>query len=278
LTLEKEAPVDKEFAPSATAILTGNLSALDELLSADPALATRRSSCSHPTLLQLVACEEANIPDPVGAARVLVFAGAETWFPLVAAAGCNSVRVVDFLLDNGTNIDRTDAWTPLDEALYWANLNMAARLVHRGAAVHSLRAAAGLGATKLVDEFFSDGILASQAGPVRSPFPETVPDTIANDHGAIVDNAFVMAVNNGYQATAQQLHDKGARVNEKAAGFHWHGTALHAAVWRNDRVLVEWLLSIGADPTIRDGLAHSDAVGWANHHGHLELAAQLQRL
>jgi ankyrin repeat protein len=269
--------VDAEFGPAASAIFIGDLDGLRVLLSADPGLAVRRSSCSHPTLLQLVACEEPNIADPVGAAQLLVDAGAETWLPLVAAAGCNSRAIVEFLLDIGARVDANDAWTPLDEALYWSNLDIAALLVDRGAEVHSLRAAAGLGATELVDRFFANGSLVAEAGPVRSPFPETVPQEVANDHAAIVDNAFVMAINNGHGATARQLHARGARVNEKAPGYHWHGTALHAAAWRGHRALVEWLLSVGADPSIRDGLVDSDAIGWANHHGHPELAAQLSR-
>jgi len=32
-----------------------------------------------------------------------------------------------------------------------------------------------------------------------------------------------------------------------------------------------WLLSVGADPSITDGLAHSNAARWATHHGHPEL-------
>lgn len=269
------ASMDAEFGPAAAAIFVGDLDALGELLSADPGLALRRSSSSHPTLLQLVACEELNIADPVGAAQRLVDAGAETFLPLVAAAGCNSTAIVVFLLDSGTSVDREDVWTPLDEALYWSNRDMAALLVDRGAEVRSLRAAAGLGATELVEGFFENGSLTAEAGPVRSPFPDTVPKEVANDHAAIVDNAFVMAVNNGCGETARQLYRRGARVNAKAAGYHWHGTALHAAVWRGDGALVEWLLSVGADPSIRDGLAHSDALGWAAHHGHPELAAQL---
>ncbi len=200
------ASMDAEFGPAAIAIVVGDLDALGELLSADPELALRESSCSHPTLLQLVACEEMNIADPVGAARLLVDAGAETFLPLVAAAGCNSTAIVDFLLNSGTSVDREDVWTPLDEALYWSNRDMAALLVDRGAEVRSLRAAAGLGATELVEGFFENGSLTAEAGPVRSPFPDTVPKEVANDHAAIVDNAFVMAINNGCGETARQLY------------------------------------------------------------------------
>ncbi len=167
--------MDDEFGPAAVAIYIGDLHALTELLSADPGLATRRSSCSHPTLLQIVACEEPKIADPVGAARLLVDAGAEMWCPLGAAAGCNAGSIVEYLLDRGADVDRPDTWTPLDEALYWSNRDMATLLVDRGAKARSLRAAAGLGATDLVEAFFAKGSLAADAGPIRSPFAETVP-------------------------------------------------------------------------------------------------------
>ena len=103
---------------------------------------------------------------------------------------------------------------------------------------------------------------------IGSPFPDTIPEGLAHDPDSILDHAFAMAVNAGRQNAAAILLDAGAAINAKPPGYHWHGTALHAAVWRGDRELVEWLLERGADPEIRDGLADSDAAGWANHHGH----------
>lgn len=260
--------MDEEFGPAALAIFTGNLDQLSELLKADPRLATRRSLVSHPTLLQLVACEEPNIADPVGAARLLVDAGAATSLPLVSAAGCDSRAVAEFLLDADVGVDGEDLWTPLDEALYWANADMAAFLVERGATIRALSTAAGLGelgAARLGD------------GPIGSPFVDTVPPERADDPQAIVDHAFVMAVNNGRRRAAEELLRRGAEISATPPGYHWHGTALHAAAWRGDRELAEWLLGEGADPTIRDGLANSDAIGWANHHGHPELVEVLNR-
>jgi hypothetical protein len=154
---------------------------------------------------------------------------------------------------------------------------MAATLIDRGAQIRTIRAAAGLGDPLETERFFSSDGLTSDAGPIASPFPDTVPSSAENDALAIVDNAFVTAVNNGRLAVAQLLLERGARVNEKPPGFHWHGTALHAAVWRGDRELVEWLLSVGADTTIRDGLGDSDAIGWARHHDHPELVGLLAR-
>lgn len=267
--------MDREFEAAAIAIYTGDSAALERELAADPGLATLRSSCGHPTLLQLIACEEADLVDPVGTARVLVERGAETWAPVVSAAGCNSAAVLEFLIDAGSAFDAADVWTPLEEALYWASGATTALLVERGAAIRSLAAAAGLGDLDAIEGFFDGDRPLPAAGPIRSPFPDTVPAETANDAQAIVDHAFVMAANTGQRTGAERLLTAGARVNERPVGYHWRGTALHAAVWRGDEPMVRWLLSIGADPSLRDGLADADAIGWANHHGHPEIASLL---
>ncbi len=264
--------MDEEFGPAALAIYGGELDELRSLLQVDSGLATRVSSCGHPTLLQLVACEEASLADPVGAAEILIDAGAATHSPLVAAAGCASRAVLELLLDRGVHIDGEDpTWTPLDEALYWANHEIAELLLERGARIRALSTAAGLGDVEAIESFFAGEELSPNAGPVGSPFPETVPDELAADTTSILGHAFVMAVNAGQRQAAQLLFDRGLDVNSVPPGYHWRGTALHAAVWRGDRSLVEWLLSLGADVTIRDGLANSDAAGWARHHGHDDL-------
>lgn len=92
----------------------------------------------------------------------------------------------------------------------------------------------------------------------------------------VVDNAFVLAAQNGHRECAGWLLGRGARVNAKPPGFHWGGTALHAAVWHGDVAMVDWLLEQGADPTVRDTMVRADAVGWARHHGHLDVLAVLE--
>ena len=267
--------MDPEYETAALAIYTGELTALDQELTAKPELVTRRSSCGHPTLLQLVACEAADLVDPVGAARLLVERGAETWFPVVSAAGCNSAQVLKFLIDSGAAYDQEDIWTPLEEALYWNSRDTIQLLVDHQAPIRSLGAAAGLGDLDSVEGFLDGDPLRPDAGPVRSPFPDTVPDELANDPQAIIDHGFVMAANTGQLDAAKRLHAAGAQVNEPPPGYHWQGTALHAACWRGDSALVSWLMSTGADPTIRDGLANADAAGWATHHGHPDLLPAL---
>ncbi|MFT7598740.1 MAG: hypothetical protein ACI8TP_001664 [Acidimicrobiales bacterium] len=185
-------------------------------------------------------------------------------------------KVLDFMIESGVDLNAESAWTPLDEALYWSNIEIAATLVARGARIRALSTAAGLGDIVVTSNFFDTNGLQADAGPIGSPFPDTVGE-LGDDAASIIDHAFVMAANTGCQEAAALLLEKGARTNSIPPGYHWKGTALHAAVWRGDRPIVEWLLASGADPTIRDGLAHSDALGWARHHKHPALVDLLTK-
>lgn len=268
--------MDPEFGPALAAIVTGDLAELQALLAADPTLAGRRSSCSHPTLLQMVAVDAKKLPDPVGAARVLVEAGAPLAEPLVAAASVDAREVLRFLLDRGAEIDGDPVWRPLDEALYWRHLELARVLVDWGAAVRTLRASAGLGEVARMEPHFEGGTLRADAGAIGSPWPDLVPPERANDPQDILDNAFVLAAQNGSIPAASWLLERGARLNACPPGYHWKGCALHAAAWRGDRTMVEWLLSQGADRSIRDGMVGGVPAGWARHHGHEGLAVFLE--
>ena len=85
----------------------------------------------------------------------------------------------------------------------------------------------------------------------------------------------MLAVQNGHRACAERLLSAGARVNTKPPGYHWRGTALHAAVWHGEVGMVEWLLDRGADPAVRDDHVDADAAGWAKHHGRHAVVALL---
>lgn len=269
--------MDLIFHPAVAAILTGDLDGLRAILRADPTLVHQHSSCSHPTLLQLVACEAKHLPDAVGAAAVLVEAGAAMAEPLVAAASVDARDVLLFLLAQGIGVDDTGDWRPLDEALYWRHLELADLLVARGARIRTLRVAAGLGRVEEVERFFVQGRLVDHAGPIGSPFDHAGPVAPRNQPQDILDNAFVMAVHNGKQEVAAILLARGANICAKPPGFHWRGTALHAAVWSRNLPMLDWLLAHGADPSIQDDSYHADAVGWADHNGFPEIATLLRR-
>jgi len=266
-----------QFDLAALAILAGDIVGLEELCRDFPALARFRTSTGHSTLLQIVACEEPHVPRPEEAVTVLLSAGAATVGPFLSAAGCNAERTLMSMLELGVSVDvDIEGWTALDEALYWNNLGVAATLVDRGADTRRLRRAAGLGRVAAADSFFESDVLLAIAGPLASPFSDTIAPGEHNDPAAILDHAFVMAANCGQQAAAALLLDRGARLNHPPPGYHWKGTALHAAIWRGEFELVRWLLERGADPTLRDGLADADALGWADHHNQPEIASILR--
>jgi hypothetical protein len=81
--------VDPKFHPAITAIKSGDVDRLRASVRADPALATSRSSTSHPTLLQCLVLSAAKVPNQIEMARVLIDAGADVNGPLGACASCN---------------------------------------------------------------------------------------------------------------------------------------------------------------------------------------------
>ncbi len=75
------------------------------------------------------------------------------------------------------------------------------------------------------------------------------------------------AVESGYDVNALGRSDSPCEMP-------WQ-TALHTAVERNDREMVELLLQLGADPSIKDARFDATPAGWAEHFGRPELSALL---
>ena len=286
--------MDAKFHPAIAAIRSGDLEKFRALVSQDPTLATSRSSTSHPTLLQCVALEGKgdgkDKPNNVEMARVLIDAGADLNEPLVAAASINNRVVAEVLLDRGAAIDGTGGWLPLEEALYWNSQDVLALLLERGAAVQNLRIAAGLGRTDLIEGYFnSDGSLRPEAGKINSAVgtEETIArsnhdqagkqklaDRVnewSQDQQGIINNAFVYACMHDHIEAAKLLLQHGAEINVVPGGFDYAGTGLHYAALNGQRAMVEFLLQQGADREVKDTKVGSDAAGWAEYGGHLEL-------
>lgn len=272
------------------AVKAGDLAAFKRLIAEDPSLATSRSSKSHPTLLQCVALDGKDKPNNVAMAEILIDAGAEINEPLVSAASINNREVAELLLDRGAVIEGTGSWTPLEEALYWNNQEVLALLLERGARVPNLRVAAGLGRTDLIENFFNaDGTLKPEAGKIDWPFgnletiahsnqtpagKQSLSDRVnewSQDQQGIVNNAFVYACMHGHIEAAKMLLEKGAEINVIPGGFDYAGTGLHYAAFNGHRPMVEFLLSNGADPGIKDTKVGGTAAGWAEYSGHNEL-------
>jgi ankyrin repeat protein len=273
--------MDPKFHPAMRAIKAGDLQALKAIIGEDPSLATARSSSSHPTLLQCLVLDGTDLPNKIEMAQVLIDAGAEINGPLNACASIDNVESAEALLDAGADINGAGGWSPLEEALYWGNQRTIDMLLKRGASVHNLRIASGLGRLDLIELFFNpDGSLRPEAGKIDWPFgelswlaqpAETHPDS------DIVNNAFIYACAHNRIDAAKLLLEKGAELDAIPPGFDYAGTALHNAALHGRREMVEFLLERGANPSIRDAKVKNTPSGWAEYAGHKELSEYLEQ-
>jgi ankyrin repeat protein len=286
--------MDAKFHPAIQAIKSGDIQLLKSLVTTDPTLATSRSSKSHPTLLQCLTLAAQDVSNKVEMARVLIDAGAEINGPLGACASGNNVEVAAALLDAGAEIDGMGSWSPLEEALYWSSNDVRDLLLKRGASVHNLRIAAGLGRTDLIESFFnSDGSLKLEAGKIAWPFgdpqdsnlPAQIKEELqakieawSNESQNIINNAFIYACMHNRIDAAKLLLDKGAEINTIPPGFDYAGTGLHNAAVNGHRAMVEFLIESGADANIRDEKVNGTPAGWADFGGHGELRDYLEQV
>lgn len=288
--------MDTKFHPAIAAIKSGDLEGLKSLLRQDPTLATARSSRSHPTLLQCLALDAVEVPNQVEMAKVLIEAGADISGPLRAAACIDNVAVAAALLDAGALISGTGGtgWSPLEEALYWGNEGVINLLLERGASLHNLRIASGLGRVDLIASFFnSDGSLKPEAGKIDWPFgdfeasnwPSQQKDEMReristwsyDDSQNIINNAFVYACMHNQVAAARLLLQKGAGIDSVPPGFDFAGTGLHYAAVNGHREMVEFLLEKGGNPNVKDQKVNKSPAGWADYGGHKPLRDYLEQ-
>jgi hypothetical protein len=276
--------MDPKFHSAVAAIQAGDLERFRSLLREDPSLATACSSKSHPNLLQCVVLDGYEVPDSIEMAQLLIDAGAEVDEPLIAAASMDNVEAIPVLLNAGAAINGNGTWSPLEDALAFGAHRAIRLLLEQGATIHNLRIAAGIGRADLIDGFFNpDGSLKAEAGKLAWPFGEPT-EGWSQDPQDIIDNAFVYACRSGDIETVERLLAHGARINAIPPGFDYAGTGLHYAAMDGYRPLVEYLLAHGADPRIksskvRSTIHHTDtsAASWAEHGGHPEIEALLER-
>jgi len=287
--------MDPKFHPAIVAIKLDDLERLLALIRQDSTLATSRSSRSHPTLLQCLVLSGKNLVNKLEMAKLLIQAGAELNGPLSACGSCDNVEVAELLLDSGAGINGTGGWSPLEEALYWHSRRVMDLLVQRGASVHNLRIAAGLGRTDLIEGFFNrDGSLKPQAGTINWPWGDLHVIENSNfdeegrrqlaakfnswaiDRQGIVNNAFVYACMHGHIDAAKLLLDKGAQVNTIPGGFDYSGTGLHYAAINGHRAMIEFLIERGADTNVKDEKVGGTPAGWAEYGGHGEIRNYLK--
>jgi ankyrin repeat protein len=239
--------------------------------------------------------------------------------PLHQAAYANRPDIAALLIEKGAALDveaHGAGGTPLIFALFWGHREVADLLGRHSVAPNNLRAAAGLGLTKLVEACFRpDGTLTPEACSARgfyrphSGFPDWQPSP---DPQEILDEALVWASKSNRVAVLERLVRAGARLDAdpyRGTPLVWaascngleavswlldhgadidrkgtfggpsHGqgiTALHMAAQKGNLAVVKLLVQRGANLSIKDDLYQSTAEGGANHFGQMEVRDYLR--
>jgi hypothetical protein len=168
-------------------------------------------------------------------------------------------RRLRLLLDHGADPNRAGGHpiyagrSPYAGAMRNGNVTIAALLEQAGANVDGLDA---------VDRVIARAIAGD---PSAGEDAGLVAAAIERDPTAIVRAAILRRV-----AAIRVMVTLGWNIDARD-----RGTALHEAAWHGDRPLVDELLALGANPTIRDLAFNGPPAGWAHHGGHPELAAHL---
>jgi hypothetical protein len=86
--------------------------------------------------------------------QLLIDAGAPVDEPLIGAASVDNIEVIPVLLKAGAAINGDGRWSPIEEAFTFNAQGALKLLLKRGASIHNLRIAAGVGWADLIEGFF----------------------------------------------------------------------------------------------------------------------------
>ncbi|GJM24367.1 MAG: hypothetical protein DHS20C16_07820 [Phycisphaerae bacterium] len=279
------------FEDAVRAIIRGDASELQSLLRAHKELATMRSPRQHRATLphyisangvenehQIVPPNAVEIAEALFAAGgdAVVDATADTYgggggsTPLVALvtsthpheAGVQPdlVRVFCKAGANPNGID--DDGLPIMSALGFRYPAAAMVLYECGARIDNLPTTAGVGQIELVRQYLDpDSRLVSKSCSFPNPGQITFPESSAPHPDETLQQALVFACMGGHREVAELLIDHGVDVN---GGPRRGVRAIHEASYQGQLESIKLLLEHGADPTIRDGMWESTAIGWAD--------------
>ncbi len=209
----------------------------------------------------------------LAAVQLLLAAGADVrapndrgWTPLHQAAYRNDPEMAALLLQAGAAYDAEAhgaGGTPLAVALFWGHREVAAVLAAQGVAPNNLRVASGLGRTDLVRACFDGvGVLTAAARAGRGfyrPHSGFPAWRPSDDPQEVLDEALVWAAKCDQVAVMPLLIARGARVDADP----YRGTPLIWAAYKGRLEGARWLLEHGADVNQRatfGGASHGAGV------------------
>ena len=292
LAADSSAEATEPFLAAFRALQSGNLAAVNALLRRNPRLVRERGTNGN-TLLNLAVSLAAKMDRNAGLAVVeaLLAAGADVndsnnrgSTPLHQAAYSNQCDIAAALIHSGADLDAEahgSGGTPLIFALFWGHREAADLLGRHSIAPGNLRVAAGLGNQELLEQCFrGENTLTSKACAARGFYrPHSgFPDwqPSANPR-EVLDEALVWACKSGRTEVLPRLVGAGARLDADP----YRGTPLIWAAVCNRIETAEWLIDHGADINRRatfGGLTHGQgvtALHMASQCGHLSMARVL---
>jgi ankyrin repeat protein len=270
----------------------GDVATLGSLLRRRPRLAKQRGTNGN-TLLNLAVsvAAKANRDAAIALVRAVLDAGADVndpndrgWTPLHQAAYSNQCEIAAALIELGADLDleaHGSGGTPLIAALFWGHREVADLLGRYSAAPGNLRTAAGLGNLDLLEKCFSgESTLASDAFAARGfyrPHGGFPEWRPSTDPQEVLDEALVWACKSGRTEVLPRLVQAGARLDADP----YRGTPLIWAAASNRTATAEWLIDHGAHVNLKatfGGLTHGQgvtALHIASQYGHLSMVRLL---
>ncbi|HET7564944.1 MAG TPA: ankyrin repeat domain-containing protein [Gemmatimonadaceae bacterium] len=254
--------VQEPFLDAYEAIVHRDAVRLEAMLGAHPEL-VHACGTNGNTLLNL-ACSlaardhrSAAAADPLAFVMTLLHRGADVslandrgWTPLHQAAYSGQLELARRLLAAGARVDAVahgEGGTPLVVALFWGHRAVADLLAGAGVAPNNLRVAAGLGRADLIARCFTPNrTLTTDAGAARGFYRPHSGFPVwqpSNDPQEILDEALVWAARNDRVDVLPWLVERGANV----AADPYRGTPLLWATACGATAAIAWLLDHGAD-------------------------------
>ena len=211
--------------------------------------------------------------DRLAPVRLLLASGADPnqandrgWTPLHQAGYRNDPEMAALLLEAGARVDAEahgSGGTPLVVALFWGHREAAEVLAEAGTVPHNLRVAAGLGRRHLVEECFTnDGRLTAAAHVSRGlyrPHSGFPAWRPSDDPQEVLDEALVWAAKSDRVEVMPLLVERGARVDADP----YRGTPLIWAATKGRIAAARWLIEHGANVNQRatfGGPSHGQGV------------------